>query len=88
MIKGVVIEKGGVNFFVVYGELNSVVVKVLKFGEGGLFFVIGVLIVLYFKNFWVFIIYMNVWYFEMDEECWWFGGGIDLMLYYVILEDV
>lgn len=31
---------------------------------------------------------MNVCYFEMDNGVFWFGGGIDFILYYIILEKV
>ena len=87
VIKGAAIEKGGVNFSAVHGELNSAAAKALKLGEGGPFFATGVSIVLHPKNPWVPIIHMNVRYFEMDEERWWFGGGIDLTPHYVIPED-
>ncbi len=87
VIKGEAIEKGGVNFSAVHGELNAAAAKALKLGEGGPFFATGVSIVLHPKNPWVPIIHMNVRYFEMDDERWWFGGGIDLTPHYVIPED-
>ena len=87
VIKGAVIEKGGVNFSAVHGELNAAAAKALKLGEGGPFFATGVSIVLHPHNPWVPIIHMNVRYFEMDAERWWFGGGIDLTPHYIIPTD-
>ncbi|MEO0875099.1 MAG: oxygen-dependent coproporphyrinogen oxidase [Bacteroidota bacterium] len=87
VIKGEAIAKGGVNFSAVHGELNAAAAKALKLGEGGPFFATGVSIVLHPENPWVPIIHMNVRYFEMDENRWWFGGGLDLTPHYIFPED-
>ncbi len=87
VIRGAAIEKGGVNFSEVHGDLSTAAAKALKLGEGGAFFATGVSIVLHPKNPWVPIIHMNVRYFEMDQDRWWFGGGIDLTPHYVFPED-
>lgn len=87
VIRGAAIEKGGVNFSEVHGELNATAAKALKLGKGGDFFATGVSIVLHPRNPWVPIIHMNVRYFEMDQQRWWFGGGIDLTPHYVVPAD-
>lgn len=83
---GGVIEKGGVNFSAVHGELPDNIRKALGVEEKN-FFATGVSIVLHPKNPMVPIIHMNVRYFEMNEQTWWFGGGIDLTPHYVVEED-
>lgn len=87
VITGQHIEKGGVNFSAVHGELSSKAATALGLGEGGPFFATGVSIVLHPRNPLVPIIHMNVRYFEMDENRWWFGGGIDLTPHYVVSSD-
>ena len=87
VISGDVIEKGGVNFSEVHGELSTAAAKALQLGSGGPFFATGVSIVLHPRNPWVPIIHMNVRYFEMDAERWWFGGGIDLTPHYIVPAD-
>lgn len=87
IFQGQCIVKGGVNFFVVYGEMLEWVIYVLGV-EFGCFLAIGVSIVQYLVSLMVFIIYMNVCYFEMENGLYWFGGGIDLMLYYINKKDV
>ena len=92
---GSVIEKGGVNFSAVYGELPENIKKALKV-DGNQFFATGVSIVIHPINPFVPIIHMNVRYFEIinpDDEnrgakktCW-FGGGIDLTPHYVFEND-
>ena len=84
---GNVIEKGGVNFSAVYGNLPEAVKKSFKV-ESDEFFATGVSIVLHPENPFVPIIHMNIRYFEMDEQTRWFGGGIDLTPHYVIPTDV
>jgi coproporphyrinogen III oxidase len=86
---GNVIEKGGVNFSAVHGDVpdflkkenpNSTTVK-------DTFYATGVSIVIHPKNPMVPIIHMNVRYFEMSNGVWWFGGGIDLTPHYVVEDD-
>ncbi len=79
---GDVIEKGGVNFSAVYGELPTKISGALGLNANN-FFATGVSIVMHPSNPHVPIIHMNVRYFEMDEDQWWFGGGIDLTPHYV-----
>lgn len=79
---GNIIEKGGVNFSAVYGELPAVLKN--EFGHNANnFFATGVSIVLHPYNPFVPIIHMNVRYFEMDSGTYWFGGGIDLTPHYI-----
>lgn len=87
--EGNVIEKGGVNFSAVEGELPKMIANALKL-DAGHFFASGVSIVIHPKNPMVPIIHMNVRYFETkkspeDKEVLaaWFGGGIDLTPHYV-----
>jgi coproporphyrinogen III oxidase len=87
MQHGNVIEKGGVNFSAVYGNLPEAVKKAFKV-ENDEFFATGVSIVIHPENPFVPIIHMNIRYFEMDEQTRWFGGGIDLTPHYVIPTDV
>lgn len=79
---GDVIEKGGVNFSAVYGDLPEGLHS--EFGnKNQTFFATGVSIVIHPENPWVPIIHMNIRYFEMDNGTCWFGGGIDLTPHYV-----
>lgn len=86
VIQGQHIEKGGVNFSAVHGTLNDKAGKALGIAPGD-FYATGVSIVLHPKNPHVPIIHMNVRYFEMNDQVWWFGGGIDLTPHYVVAED-
>ncbi|RED95618.1 coproporphyrinogen oxidase [Marinoscillum furvescens DSM 4134] len=84
---GDLIEKGGVNFSAVHGDLPEKIQQALKMGKST-FYATGVSIVLHPQNPWVPIIHMNVRYFETkaknsDEGTYWFGGGIDLTPHYV-----
>src|SRR5690606_16942085 len=86
MQQGHVIEKGGVNFSAVFGELPDAVKR--SFGvDTGDFFATGVSIVMHPGHPLVPIIHMNIRYFEMGEQYAWFGGGIDLTPHYVSEED-
>lgn len=82
IITGKNIEKGGVNFSAVEGQMPEKIYKSLKIGPNK-FFATGVSIVLHPKNPHVPIIHMNVRYFETDNGLWWFGGGIDLTPHFV-----
>ncbi len=93
VFQGKVIEKGGVNFSAVEGELPEKIGTALKLSPGSNFFASGVSIVLHPFNPHVPIIHMNVRYFEITDPetkavtTWWFGGGIDLTPHYVNKED-
>jgi len=88
--EGAVIEKGGVNFSAVEGELPENIQKALGV-KSNKFFATGVSIVIHPHNPWVPIIHMNVRYFETSKddrvEEQWFGGGIDLTPHYVNKEQ-
>ena len=79
---GELLEKGGVNFSAVHGELPDVLKKELNSPSGD-FFATGVSIVLHPNNPHVPIIHMNIRYFETDQGNYWFGGGIDLTPHYI-----
>ena len=86
--EGSIIEKGGVNFSAVHGNLSPNMAKALKI-DADEFFGTGVSIVLHPKSPMVPIIHMNVRYFEAvkgDKKFSWFGGGIDLTPHYVDTE--
>lgn len=80
---GGLIEKGGVNFSEVHGEVTQTMRQNTEI-TGDSFFATGVSIVLHPSNPHVPIIHMNVRYFEMDNGGYWFGGGIDLTPHYII----
>lgn len=81
--KGAVLEKGGVAFSKVFGEVTEPMKKQLGV-EGDSFFAAGVSIVLHPSSPHVPIIHMNVRYFELNTGKYWFGGGIDLTPHYII----
>ncbi len=80
---GALIEKGGVNFSEVHGEVTSMMRNNTEI-TGDSFFATGVSIVLHPSSPHVPIIHMNVRYFEMDNGVYWFGGGIDLTPHYIV----
>lgn len=86
VISGNRIEKGGVNFSAVWGDLSAQGAKALGI-EASSFVATGVSIVLHPHNPQAPIIHMNVRYFETDQGQWWFGGGIDLTPHYVVPQD-
>ena len=89
VIEGQVIEKGGVNFSAVEGDLPEKISQALGL-PASQFFATGVSIVLHPINPMVPIIHMNVRYFETvaaEGNTWWFGGGIDLTPHYIFKED-
>ena len=83
MKDGDLLEKGGVAFSAVHGEVSPAMKSQLHL-EGETFFATGISIVLHPHSPHVPIIHMNVRYFELDNGTYWFGGGIDLTPHYVI----
>jgi len=83
---GNIIEKGGVNFSAVHGQLPDVLVKEMKLKASG-FYATGVSIVQHPNHPMVPIIHMNIRYFELEDGTCWFGGGIDLTPHYVVKDD-
>jgi coproporphyrinogen III oxidase len=90
---GDILEKGGVNFSAVYGELPDSVKKALGVEQDD-FFATGVSIVIHPNHPMVPIIHMNIRYFEMpstmngdQKPVRWFGGGIDLTPHYIVEDD-
>ena len=80
---GNVLEKAGVNFSAVHGELNDAMKTSLKIENASSFFATGMSIVMHPNNPNVPIIHMNIRYFEVDNGTYWFGGGIDLTPHYI-----
>ena len=83
MAEGSVLEKAGVNFSAVEGEVTPMMAKNLGM-DARWFFATGVSIVMHPHNPHVPIIHMNIRYFETDKGDYWFGGGIDLTPHYVV----
>ncbi|WP_256012582.1 oxygen-dependent coproporphyrinogen oxidase [Desertivirga xinjiangensis] len=83
---GNVLEKGGVNFSAVHGQLPVLLKQSFKVNDNR-FFATGVSIVIHPNHPMVPIIHMNIRYFEMNENIRWFGGGIDVTPHYVFEED-
>lgn len=81
---GALLQKGGVAFSEVYGTISDEMKRQLNFNQGDTFYATGVSIVLHPENPHVPIIHMNVRYFQVDDEAYWFGGGIDLTPHYII----
>src|SRR3972149_5915377 len=75
---GAVIEKGGVNFSAVHGKVPQFLISELQTKDAKEFYATGVSIVIHPQSPMVPIIHMNVRYFEISENEFWFGGGIDL----------
>ena len=88
VIEGRAIEKGGVNYSAVHGELSPAAAASLHADDGPTeFYATGVSIVLHPRNPHVPVIHMNVRYFELAGGRFWFGGGIDLTPHYVVPEQ-
>jgi len=79
---GIIIEKGGVAFSAVHGNVTEAMRNQLAMDAGD-FFASGVSVVLHPRHPRHPIIHMNVRYFELDNGTYWFGGGIDLSPHYV-----
>jgi coproporphyrinogen III oxidase len=80
--KGYVLEKAGVNFSAVEGKVFPKMREALNL-KGEHFFATGVSIVMHPFSPHVPIIHMNVRYFEVPGDRYWFGGGIDLTPIYI-----
>lgn len=83
---GRVLEKGGLNFSAVRGEVSAGLRQQLQ-TEATRFAATGVSSVLHPNNPHVPIIHMNVRYFTLDDGTWWFGGGIDLTPHYIVASE-
>ncbi|QCR21944.1 oxygen-dependent coproporphyrinogen oxidase [Pontibacter sp. SGAir0037] len=83
---GAVLEKGGVNFSAVHGQLSPSFLKMLEMPDPQ-FFATGVSVVMHPHSPMVPITHMNVRYFEAGNGTAWFGGGIDLTPIYVDLNQ-
>lgn len=79
---GAILEKGGVGFSAVWGEMSEAAARQLHMPDPR-FFATGVSVVLHPRSPRVPIIHMNVRYFEAGNGEAWFGGGIDLTPIYV-----
>jgi coproporphyrinogen III oxidase len=84
---GRIIEKGGVGFSEVWGDLHPKMLQSMGIEQQTQFYATGVSVVLHPISPMMPIIHMNVRYFEMTNgECW-FGGGIDLTPHYIDTQD-
>jgi coproporphyrinogen III oxidase len=89
--EGDLIEKGGVNTSVVWGDVTDIMRTQLKV-DGQKWFAAGLSLVLHPKNPYVPTTHANWRYFELYDEAGavtdrWFGGGSDLTPYYLFAED-
>lgn len=84
---GEVIEKGGVNYSGVEGELSAKLAERMEVGDDLHFFAAGVSLVLHPRNPFVPTVHMNIRYLERGEQAW-FGGGVDLTPYYPFTSDI
>lgn len=82
-----IIEKGGVNFSAVHGELPHKIANALELKAGHDYFATGVSVVMHPFSPMVPIIHMNVRYLEVSSGEKWFGGGIDLTPIYIDVEQ-
>jgi coproporphyrinogen III oxidase len=82
---GYILEKAGVAFSAVHGPVTEAMKKQLGH-EGEAFFATGVSIVLHPRHPRHPIMHMNVRYFELEDQAYWFGGGIDLTPHFVDLD--
>src|SRR5262249_39982342 len=82
---GDVLERGGVNFSEVHGELSPQFAATLP-GEGLAFYATGISLVLHPRNPFAPTVHANFRYFEKGEVSW-FGGGADLTPSYLFEED-
>ena len=87
IISGDVIEKGGVNFSALSGELSEKIATQLKAGSDRKFYATGVSLVIHPVNPFIPTIHMNIRYLERGGKKW-FGGGIDLTPYYPEKKDI
>jgi len=89
--KGNVVEKGGVNTSVVFGEVTDAMRSQLKI-NGGKWFACGLSLVIHPINPFVPTVHCNYRLFELYNEEGkvidrWFGGGTDLTPYYLFEQD-
>ncbi|KUG08878.1 oxygen-dependent coproporphyrinogen oxidase [Solirubrum puertoriconensis] len=79
---GNILEKGGVNFSAVWGQMDERAAKQLLMPDPN-YFATGVSVVQHPRSPMVPISHMNVRYFEAGNGEAWFGGGLDLTPIYV-----
>lgn len=101
VISGDVIEKGGVNTSVVFGNVSPTEQPLFKqlvskvdpdfdVTTESEFSATGISLVLHPKNPFVPTVHANYRYFELhngEQTVWWYGGGADLTPYYLFEED-
>jgi coproporphyrinogen III oxidase len=83
---GKVLEKAGVNFSAVHGNLPEEFAAKIPLGSGTSFFAAGVSLVFHAQSPMVPAIHANFRYLEKGEAAW-FGGGMDLTPCYPYAED-
>ncbi len=80
--KGAAIEKGGVNFSFVKGDVTPQMERLLGV-KASSYAATGISSIMHPANPFVPIIHMNVRFFSLNTGTQWFGGGIDLTPHYV-----
>ncbi len=86
LVDGDVLEKAGVNFSEVFGEMSAELAAQVP-GDGRQFTATGISLVLHPRNPMVPTVHANFRYLTKGGKEW-FGGGADLTPYYPYLEDV
>jgi coproporphyrinogen III oxidase len=87
MQEGNILEKGGVGFSEVWGEvLPPSILNQCPEAAGHNWFATGVSLVLHPRSPYLPTVHLNYRYFEAGPV-WWFGGGADLTPYYPFAED-
>lgn len=86
LAQGAVLEKGGVNFSEVFGELSPEFAAQLP-GDGLQFSAVGISLVLHPRSPLVPTVHANFRFLTHGQRAW-FGGGADLTPYYPFREDV
>jgi coproporphyrinogen III oxidase len=85
ILSGSLLERAGVNFSEVHGEMSAELRSVLP-GEGQTFYATGVSLVLHPRSPMVPTVHANFRFVSRGERSW-FGGGSDLTPYYLFEED-
>lgn len=86
MTRGNVFESGAVHFSHIFGNrLPELLAD--KYPKINTFHALGISVILHPQNPYVPIVHMNLRFFCLDDQIWWFGGGLDLTPCYGFIED-
>jgi len=85
--KGRILEKGGVNFSHVHGPMPEKIANRLQLNTGDVFHATGISLVIHPSHPLIPVIHMNLRFFLIPGNTYWFGGGVDVTPAYVFPED-